>query len=116
MTKLADLRLDYRAAFLRHLGHPVESALHAGYELGRTALASGITLLELVRVHHDVLIDTLRDTRSDEVAGVAEAASDFLLEVLASYDMSQPRRRAGPAGTAEPGVTRGTERSGTSPA
>jgi hypothetical protein len=108
VKSLADLRLDYRAAFLRHLGHPEESALHAGYELGRAALASGITLLELVRVHHDVLIGTLRDSPSDEVPDVAAAASDFLLEVLSSYDMSQPRRRTGPAGTAEPGVTGGT--------
>ena len=100
MTSLADLRLDYRAAFLRHLGHPEESALHAGYELGRSALAAGITLLELVRVHHDVLIGTLRDSRADEVPDVAEAASDFLLEVLASYDMSQRRPRPGRQSTA----------------
>jgi hypothetical protein len=98
VTPLADLQLDYRAAFLRHLGHPEEPARHAGYELGRAALASGISLLEVVRVHHDVLIATLRDSRSDEVPDVAAAASDFLLEVLASYDMSQPRRRAGPPG------------------
>ena len=108
MKSLADLRLDYRAAFLRHLGHPEESALHAGYELGRSALASGITLLELVRVHHDVLIGTLRESRSEEVPDVAAAASDFLLEVLSSYDMSQPRRRTRPAGAAEPDVTGGT--------
>ncbi len=107
MTSLADLRLDYRAAFLRHLGSPSESALHAGYELGRSALASGITLLELVRVHHDVLIGTLADSRSDEAQDVAAAASGFLLEVLSSYDMSQPRRRPAPPGTSEPDVTGG---------
>ena len=104
MKSVADLRLDYRAAFLRHLARRQESALLAGYELGRSALAAGIPLLDVVRVHHDVLIGTLRDSPSDEVEDVAEAASDFLLEVLASYDMAQRRPRPG---TSEQDVTDG---------
>ena len=95
MTTVGDLARDYRAAFLRHLARRDESGLHAGYELGRSALAGEISLLDVVRVHHDVLIGTLRDSRADEVPDVAEAASDFLLEVLASYDMSQRRPRPG---------------------
>ena len=89
MSAVEDLRRNYRAAFLRHLARREESTLHAGYELGRSALVAGTGLLEVVRVHHDVLVDVLRETPADEVADVAEAASDFLLEVLASYEMSQ---------------------------
>ena len=92
MTTVGDLALDYRAAFLRHLGRRDESVLHAGYELGRSALAGDVSLLEMVRVHHDVLVDVLRDSPADEVPAVAQAASDFLLEVLASYDMSRRPR------------------------
>jgi hypothetical protein len=88
VSALDDLHLDYRAAFLRHLARSQESTLHAGYELGRSALVAGTGLLEVVRVHHDVLVDVLRETPADEVADVAEAASDFLLEVLASYEMT----------------------------
>ncbi|MGY1836969.1 phosphatase RsbU N-terminal domain-containing protein [Blastococcus sp. SYSU DS0510] len=95
MTALEDLRRDHRAAFLRHLGHRRESSLHAGYELGRSALAAGISLLEVIRVHHDVLIEVLGTTRPEEVQAVAEAASDFLLEVVASFDMSQRRPPGG---------------------
>ena len=84
-----DLLRDYRAAFLRHLARREESALLSGYEIGRSALAGGLSLLDVVRVHHDVLIEVLRAEPSDEVALVAGAASDFLLEVLASYDMAQ---------------------------
>ena len=84
-----DLRRSYRAAFLRYLARHEEAALHAGYEIGRTGLEAGLRLLQLVRVHHDVLIEVLRDTPADEVPAVAAAASDFLLEVLSSYDMVQ---------------------------
>ena len=47
------------------------------------------TLLELVRVHHDVLIDVLRDSLPGEAPELAAAASDLLLEVLATYEMTQ---------------------------
>jgi hypothetical protein len=89
VTVQDDAARDYRAAFLRFLGRHEDVTRHAGYELGRAALASELSLLTLVRVHHDVLIDVLRDTPADEVSQVAGAASDFLLEVLASYDMVQ---------------------------
>jgi phosphoserine phosphatase RsbU-like protein len=88
-TTRADLLRDYRAAFLRHLARREESALHTGYEIGRGALAGGLSILDVVRVHHDVLIEVLRDSPPDECPLVADAASDFLLEVLGSYDMAQ---------------------------
>jgi hypothetical protein len=80
---------DYRAAFLRHLSRHEETSRAAGYDLGRAALAGGVGLLELVRVHHVVLAEVLRGSGADDVDAVAGAASDFLLEVLASYDMVQ---------------------------
>ena len=46
-------------------------------------------MLELVRVHHDVLLEVLRGQPAEELAEVATAASEFLLEVLATYDMAQ---------------------------
>jgi hypothetical protein len=80
---------SYRAAFLRYLARHEEAARHAGYEIGRAALAGGVSLLQLVRVHHDVLAEVLRETSADEVPDVAGAASDMLLELLSSYDMVQ---------------------------
>ena len=90
MTADEDLVRDYRTTFLRYLPRREESAMHAGYELGRTALASGRSLLDLVRVHHDVLIEVLRDSPAEEASLLARAASEFLTEVLASYAMAQP--------------------------
>jgi hypothetical protein len=93
MSAHDDLLRDYRAAFLRYLARQDESSLTAGYQLGRRMLAGGRGLLEVVQVHHEILVEVLRDTPADEVPGVARSASAFLLEVLASYDMA----RRGPA-------------------
>jgi hypothetical protein len=80
---------DYRAAFLRYLPRHDEAALHSGYELGRSAVAHGVSLLELVRIHHEVLAPVLLDAATDELPDVAVAASNFLVEVLATFDMTQ---------------------------
>ena len=85
---------DYRAAFLRYLPRRDEAALHSAYELGRRAVAEGVSLLELIRIHHEVLLDVLKDSRPDELHGVATAASEFLVEALAVHEMAQ-RRFAG---------------------
>jgi hypothetical protein len=87
--ELANLKRSYRAAFLRYLPRREESALATGYELGRSAVVSGVSILDLARLHHDVFLEILHDTPSDELSRVAAAASEFFLEVLATYDMVQ---------------------------
>ena len=89
MIDLARVHLDYRAAFLRYLPRREEAALHVGYKLGRAAVSDGLSILDLVQVHHAVLVEVLEDTRGEDVGRVADAASEFLLEVLATYDMTQ---------------------------
>lgn len=89
MTGLGDLTWNYRATFLRYLPRREETALAVGYELGRGAVTAGVSLLELVRVHHEVLLEVLLDLPATELPTIAGAASDFLLEVLAPFDMTQ---------------------------
>jgi len=89
MTGLDDLHRDYRVAFLRYLPRREEAALSRGYELGRTAVTDGVSILELARIHHDVLLEALRETPAEELTAVATAASEFFLEVLATVDMTQ---------------------------
>ncbi len=67
----------------------LEAALSSGYELGRDAVAAGVSILDLARIHHELLVQVLTNTRPEEVVTVASAASEFLLEVLAPYDMTQ---------------------------
>ena len=89
MTRLEDVRRDYRAAFLRYLPRRDETALHVGYEIGRSAVVDGLSILDLAQVHHEVLLEVLRDTGNDDLGAVASAASEFLVEVLAASDMAQ---------------------------
>ncbi len=95
MTSLENLTRDYRAAFLRYLPRRDEDALNSGYQLGRSAVADGISILELARVHHDILLEVLRDTPSEDLTRVATAASEFFLDVLATSDLAQRAFREG---------------------
>jgi hypothetical protein len=89
MTPLDDLTRDYRVAFLQYLPRREEAALSRGYELGRTAVTEGRSILELARIHHEVLLEALRETPAEDLTQVATAASEFFLEVLATVDMTQ---------------------------
>jgi len=89
VSELDALTLDYRVAFLRYLPRRTETALTSGYELGRGAVTARISILDLARIHHEILLEVLRETRPDELADVAAAASTFFLEVLGTYDMTQ---------------------------
>jgi hypothetical protein len=95
MTGLDDVARSYRVAFLRYLSRREESALASGYELGRSAVIDGTSLLDLARVHHDVLLEALQGAPAQDVVTVATAASEFFLEVIATYDMAQRGFRAG---------------------
>jgi hypothetical protein len=89
MTAQQDLRRNYRAAFLRYLPSRDEAALHVGYQIGRAAVTDGLSILDLAQVHHEVFLEVLTDTRSDDLNRIATAAADFFLQVLATYDMAQ---------------------------
>jgi hypothetical protein len=83
------LQRDYRPAFLRYLSRRDEPARHAGYLLGRTAVAAGRSVLDVVAAHHVTLLEVLPDARDpDEVLAMSTAASEFLTEVLASFSMT----------------------------
>ncbi len=86
---LARLRLDYRSALVGYLSRRGERQLHSAYELGRSAITARVSLLELVQVHNAVTLDLLRVAGEGERLEVAEAAGEFLAEVLAASDMAQ---------------------------
>ena len=60
----------------------------------------GLSMLEIARMHHAVLLDVLDDSRHEDLRDIASAAAEFLVEVLATYDMTH---RSLPPRTAEPG-------------
>lgn len=85
---LAALTRDYRVAFLRFLPQREEAALARAYELGRRALIAGVSLLDVLKIHHLVLADLLNGS-AEEISDTVPAAGAFLTELLAPYDMVQ---------------------------
>jgi hypothetical protein len=83
------LRRDYRIAFLRYLPRREEAALALAYDIGRSAVADGTSVLVIAQLHHDIMREVLADSRSDDVDRVIERGGEFLAEVLASVEMIQ---------------------------
>jgi hypothetical protein len=87
---LEDLRRDYLPRFLAYLTRADEKGLAAAYELGRQSMHRGVGLLDVVRVHNEVYLDNVAEVRSvEEAQRLAGAASAFLFEALASFEMTQ---------------------------
>jgi len=102
---------DYTPPLLAYLARSDEKGLSAAYELGRRAMRLELGLLNVVRVHHLVLLDVLDTVHdSQEAHELVRKASTFLLEVLASFEMTQRAFMAGDVptdGGAESGATCG---------
>jgi Phosphoserine phosphatase RsbU, N-terminal domain len=90
VTELERVRRNYRVAFLRYLSQQDEAALNAAYQIGRTAVTEGLSLLKLAEIHHQVLFEVLKDSPSEDLDDLASTAADFLVELLASYEMARP--------------------------
>lgn len=87
---LERFRQDYAPLMLRYLAQRDEIGLGLAYELGRDAMRQSIALLDVVRVHQELLLDVLATVREPKEAhSVAQAASALLLDLIASYEMSQ---------------------------
>jgi hypothetical protein len=89
VNALERLRRNYRAAFLRYLPSRDEKALDAGYQIGRSAVTDGLSILDLTQVHHDVLREVLTTSSHDQIGDLTATASEFLVEVLATYEMTR---------------------------
>lgn len=95
VTVLENLLLDYRTVLLRYLSRRDEVVLADGYALGRRALTEGVSVLELVHIHHEVLAEL----DGTDLAGRSDttlAASELLVEALASYELVERPGAPGP--------------------
>src|SRR4029450_13682792 len=83
-------RRDYAPAFLQYLSERSEPGRRAAYELGRRAIREELSVLDLARIHHGMLLEGLKAHRTPrELEHIAQAASEFLVEVLAVFEMTQ---------------------------
>jgi hypothetical protein len=71
-------RRDYAPVFLQYLPDRGERGRRAAYELGRRAIGEQLSVLDVARIHHAVLLDVLRTHRTPhELQHIAQAASGF---------------------------------------
>jgi len=83
-------RRDYAPVFLQYLSERGEQGRRAAYELGRRAIGEQLSVLDLARIHHGMLLDVLKTHRNpQELEHIAQAASEFLVETLAVFEMTQ---------------------------
>jgi hypothetical protein len=89
MTRLMDLKRDYKTGFLRYLVRRDEAPLHTAYVIGRSAVADGLSILDLSQIHHEVLLEILQETSEEDLDRVGTSAAQYFGEALATYDMTQ---------------------------
>lgn len=83
-----DLARQYAAALHGAIADPGEEALSAAYDLGRSAVRAGLSVLELAAIHHEALTRALSDASDGSAAErVAQAAGAFFLESVSAYEM-----------------------------
>ena len=85
----AELVVLYSAALRRHVDHADGTTLAAARELGEQALAAGLTLLDLVTVHHSQRAAVL-----EQGADAVVRADEFLREALSSHEIAEVNYRA----------------------
>lgn len=84
---VGEFRAAYAAAFRSYVGDHSEVNLRTAYELGREAVLRELSVLDLTLVHHDALLDSLRETATADVERVTRAAAAFVLESLSAFEM-----------------------------
>jgi two-component system sensor histidine kinase UhpB len=87
--RTSELPREYAAALVDYLGRNHETALRQAYELGRQALAAGLGVLDMARLHHDAFVQV---SRRPPVGGVGDevmdAATRFFIESLTPFEMT----------------------------
>ena len=87
-AKLTRFIQRYREGFYDYLRDRDEHALNRAYELGRSAVAEDLRVLDLAAAHQEVVLDGIRsssDSRGHEE--LIRAAGEFLLESVSAYEV-----------------------------
>jgi hypothetical protein len=82
-----DFGAAYGAAFRSYVDDRTEFNLRMAYELGRDAVVRDLNVLDLTLVHHDALLDALREAGTADVEHITRAAAAFVLESLSAFEM-----------------------------
>lgn len=79
----------YQARLLAHVRNPGEATLGEAYELGRSAMAEGKSLLELALIHHRAMMEMVQKAADGQVwRNTLSAGASFLREGLSPFEMT----------------------------
>jgi len=86
-SRLRGLSRQYTAMLRRYLVRQQEASLQQAYEVGRKAIASGLGVLDMARIHQQALASCLSRPRSVEnISGALRAAESFFMETLSPFE------------------------------
>ncbi|MBI3303158.1 MAG: PAS domain S-box protein [Deltaproteobacteria bacterium] len=87
---------QYTSALQDYLAGGGEGALLRAYEVGRSAIAHDLNVLEMVAMHQEALVTVLLGMFAAEgSAQLTKAAADFLTESLAPFELAQRSSQEG---------------------
>src|SRR5882757_6934962 len=87
--KLENFEEEYRSALCGYAAGGGELALGRAYELGRRALEEQVSVVELASLHHQVLIDLIRTSESEQrQEELLQSSAEFLAECISPYEMT----------------------------
>jgi hypothetical protein len=81
-------QVAYSSVVEEYLCEPTEATLHHAYELGRSAVEMGLSILELASIHHEVLrtaVERSRDAAAS--ASLVDVAGEVFMETLSAFEM-----------------------------
>lgn len=80
---------NYASALDSYLRSQGESSLRQAYELGRQAMADGTNLVEIVLIHQEAFVCSIRKkTNRARIDHLVQLANEFLTETLSPYEMA----------------------------
>src|SRR5437773_5059065 len=81
------LSRQYAATLRRYLVRQEEAFLQQAYELGREAIAGGLGVLDMARIHQEALASCLLPAPSaGQRTGTLAAAKTFFMEMLSPFE------------------------------
>jgi signal transduction histidine kinase len=86
-SRVPKLARQYAATLRRYLVRQEEVFLQQAYELGRKAIANGLGVLDMARIHQQALAPCLSRVRSGKkITGALRAAEIFFSETLSPFE------------------------------
>ena len=83
------LTLRYGSLLRRYIAQTQEEVLAQANGLGRAAMAGGLGVLEMTRIHQTSMIQLLREAEfTESQAAVMQSSETFLLEALSPFEMT----------------------------